>query len=329
MKLDELAKLAGVSRTTASYVVNGKAKQYRVSDKTIAKVNALIKEHNFKPDALAASLRAGKTNTIGLIIPDFENISYAQIANLLENRCREKGYQLLIGCTNDNAQNEIACVQQLLRRKVDALIVSSALASDDPFYQQQADKVSIIGFDRKIMVDKVQNVLSNDEQDAFRLAENLLQNNYNNVLFLGAVPELATSCEREKGFRQALKARSISAQFLYAEQFHKQSAAQIMQQWLEHNPLPEAIFVTSLTLLRGVFQALLAKYKAIPKQLAIATFGNHEMLDLLENKVICSVQHHEKIVESLLQLTFSQLDNQPINQPIQPIERDIQCRNCG
>ena len=69
MKLDEIARLAGVSRTTASYVINGKAKQYRVSDKTVEKVMAVVREHNYHPNAVAAGLRAGRTRSIGLVIP--------------------------------------------------------------------------------------------------------------------------------------------------------------------------------------------------------------------------------------------------------------------
>lgn len=99
LKLVELAKLAGVSRTTASYVVNGKAKAYRVSDKTIEKVEKLIKQYDFKPNAMAAGLRAGKSRTIGLIVPDFENASFARIATHLEAGFRQKGYQLVIACS--------------------------------------------------------------------------------------------------------------------------------------------------------------------------------------------------------------------------------------
>ncbi len=72
MKLDEIARLAGVSRTTASYVINGKAKQYRVSDKTVEKVMAVVREHNYHPNAVAAGLRAGRTRSIGLVIPDLK-----------------------------------------------------------------------------------------------------------------------------------------------------------------------------------------------------------------------------------------------------------------
>ena len=75
MTLDEIAKLAGVSKTTASYVINGKAKQYRISNKTQEKVNAVVKEHNFKPNMAASSLRAGSSRSLGLIIPDLENNS--------------------------------------------------------------------------------------------------------------------------------------------------------------------------------------------------------------------------------------------------------------
>lgn len=327
MKLDELAKLAGVSRTTASYVVNGKAKQHRVSDKTIARVKALIKEYDFKPDILAAGLRAGKSQTIGLIIPDFENISYAKIANQLENRCREKGYQLLIGCSNDNQQNEMECAKQLLRRKVDALLVSTVLTANSKFYAEEAQYIPIIGFDRKIVADNAINVLTDDEQDAFRLADKVFQQSYQRVLFLGALPELKTSQNREKGFKQALKTRSISADFLYTDHFQKESSAIVFEKWLTQNTLPDVIFTTSLTLLLGVFSVLLKQQKTIPPNLVIATFGNHEMLDLLSNKIVCCVQNHGKVVDRLLDSLFFKLDEHSTAPSNSPVEREIICRN--
>ncbi len=113
MKLDEIARLAGVSRTTASYVINGKAKQYRVSDKTVEKVMAVVREHNYHPNAVAAGLRAGRTRSIGLVIPDLENTSYTRIANYLERRARQRGYQLLIACSEDQPDNEMRCIEHL------------------------------------------------------------------------------------------------------------------------------------------------------------------------------------------------------------------------
>ena len=313
MKLDEIAKLAGVSCTTVSYVVNGKAKQYRVSDSTIAKVQALIKKYDFKPNAMAASLRVGKSKTIGLIIPDFENISYAKIANTLENRLREKGYQLLISCSNDHIENEQDCVKHLLQRQVDALIVSSALPYDTDFYQN-AD-VPIIGFDRRIQSPNVVNVLTDDEGDAYRLAEEFLKlPKQQQVLFFGALPELPTSKEREQGFRKALKDKTINVDYLYTDQFHKNNASNTFAQWLsEKGNLPTTIFTTSFTLLEGVMLVLLQRFGHVPHHLTIATFGHFEMLELLENPVICSVQDYDKISQSLLNLAFNAISKKHKN----------------
>lgn len=328
MKLDELAKLAGVSRTTVSYVVNGKAKQYRVSDRTIEKVQSLIKQYNFKPNAMAAGLRAGRTYTIGLIIPDFENMSYARIAHRLEQQFRERGYQLLIACSNDNPVNEIACAKHLFQRKIDALIVSTSLPKDDLFYQNSG--IPVFGFDRKIAGEKITNVSSDDKNDAYNLANNLFKlQNCSDILFLGALPELVTSQEREMGFRQALtNEMQKQVTFLYTSRFHRESAIQDFEQWLANNALPDALYVTSLTLLQGIFQVLLRRYHVIPSQLIIATFGDHEMLEVLPNKVLCVVQDHKRIADSLLSLVLAQLNRKPNPNNTYKILRNLVLRHC-
>ncbi|WP_443090364.1 catabolite repressor/activator [Basfia succiniciproducens] len=328
MKLEELAKLAGVSRTTASYVVNGKAKQYRVSDKTIEKVQALIKEYDFKPNAMAAGLRAGKSNTIGLIIPDFENLSYAKIANQLEKSCRENGYQLLITCSNDNVANELECAKHLFQRQVDALFVSTVLPADNHYYQQN-NAIPIIGFDRHIDSEGVDNVLTDDKHDAYELAVSLFDKaDYQRILFLGALPELPMSKAREEGFKQALGKKQLQVDYLYASQFRKENAEQLVSEWIEKNGIvPDAIFSTSLTLLQGLLMSFIKRNEAFPKDLVIATFGWHEMLELLENKIVCSVQDHSKVVQALLDLALHKMRIKKLKQLHPVIQRRLAYHN--
>ncbi|MDO4430582.1 MAG: catabolite repressor/activator [Lonepinella koalarum] len=304
MKLDELAKLAGVSRTTVSYVINGKAKDYRVSDKTIAKVEALIEQYQFKPNAMAASLRVGKTNTIGLIIPDFQNQSYAKIANGLEAKFRAENYQVLMACSHDETDNEQDCVSHLQHRQVDALIVTSAMQQTD-FYHKM--KLPIIGLDREIQGKN--NILCDDENDAYQLASTLLKGkNPSSVLFLGAKSELSVSQNREKGFRRALQENHITVDFVYVSHFSQQETNKVFKQWLEKNSLPDCIFVTSLTLLQGFLKAVWQKWQKIPPHLAIATFGEHDMLDFLSNPIVCSVQRYDEIVEKMFNLVMQKFN---------------------
>lgn len=194
MKLDEIARLAGVSRTTASYVINGKAKQYRVSDKTVEKVMAVVREHNYHPNAVAAGLRAGRTRSIGLVIPDLENTSYTRIANYLERQARQRGYQLLIACSEDQPDNEMRCIEHLLQRQVDAIIVSTSLPPEHPFYQRWAnDPFPIVALDRALDREHFTSVVGADQDDAEMLAEELRKFPAETVLYLGALPELSVS----------------------------------------------------------------------------------------------------------------------------------------
>ncbi len=77
---------------------------------------AVVREHNYHPNAVAAGLRAGRTRSIGLVIPDLENTSYTRIANYLERQARQRGYQLLIACSEDQPDNEMRCIEHLLQR---------------------------------------------------------------------------------------------------------------------------------------------------------------------------------------------------------------------
>ena len=83
MKLEEVARLAGVSRTTASYVINGKAELHRISAATQERVMAVVREHNYRPDQAAIGKGLGSSRLLGFILPDLENQSYARLAKLL------------------------------------------------------------------------------------------------------------------------------------------------------------------------------------------------------------------------------------------------------
>ncbi len=187
MKLDEIAKLAGVSRTTASYVINGKATKYRISEKTQQKVMAVVNKFNFRPDHAATSLRAGSSRSFGLIIPDLENSSYAKLAKLLERDARKAGYQLIISCSDDDIETEMKVAETLLSRRIDALLVASALPGDHTFYKKiQASGVPVIAIDRALDDEEFASVISEDLEGAFELTQSLLAKKTSAVLVLSA-----------------------------------------------------------------------------------------------------------------------------------------------
>lgn len=309
MKLDEIARLAGVSRTTASYVINGKARQYRVSDKTVEKVMAVVRQYNYHPNAVAAGLRAGRTRSIGLVIPDLENTSYTRIANYLERQARQRGYQLLIACSEDRPDNEMRCVEHLLQRQVDAIIVSTSLPPEHPFYQRWANGAfPIVALDRALDCEHFISVVGSDEEDAEMLASELRLFPAENVLFLGALPELSVSFLREQGFRKAWKGDARQVEYLYADSYERENAAQKFDKWLDNHAMPQALFTTSFALLQGVMDVTLRRHGQLPSDLAIATFGDHELLDFMQCPVLAVAQRHRDVAERVLELVLGSLD---------------------
>lgn len=316
MKLEDVARLAGVSRTTASYIINGKAKQYRVSDQTIAKVLAIVKEYDYRPNPMAAGLRVGKTFSIGLIIPDLENISYAKIANYLEHFARQRGYQLLISCSEDQPEIEKQCVQHLKLRHVDALIISSSFVDYKLFYREWDNlDIPIFALDRALDPHHFRSIVGSDKEDAIVLAKALNQYAGGEVVYIGALPELSVSQLREQGFRLAWQNVPSKSSFIYTANYNRGDAKTIFSEWLDKNPLPPTLFVTSFSLLQGIIDAILAQKGRLPDELTIATFGDNDLLDFLPCNVISVAQQHQLIAETTLSLVMDILDKKHDYQP--------------
>lgn len=307
MTLDEIAKLAGVSRTTASYVINGKAAKYRISERTQQKVMAVVDEHNFRPDHAATSLRAGSSRSFGLIIPDLENSSYAKLAKLLERDARKAGYQLIISCSDDDTETEMKVANTLLSRRIDALIVASALPADNEFYKKiQTSGVPIIAIDRALDDEVFASVISEDLEGAFALTQSLLRKPISSIGLVGAVKELGVSKEREQGFLSAINHHSEPTKIIseYGEHFSQQTGYDIVQGWIKSGDMPEAILATSYTLFEGVLDSLLSHPKLL-ESTQLATFGDNRLLDFLPNKIQSLPQQYELIAETALELALN------------------------
>ncbi len=305
MTLDEVAKLAGVSKTTASYVINGKAQKYRISEQTQRKVMAVVEEHNYRPDLAASTLRAGQSRSFGLIIPDLENTSYARLAKLLEQNSRSAGYQILIGCSDDNPETERSVVQALVSRKVDALFVASVIPEASEFYLElQKSGTPVIALDRPLDDEHFSCVISEDFGAAYDLTQSLLSDNVTKIGLIGALPDLNISRERELGFNSAANKANVETVIGYGKHFNREDGKAVLKRWIEKQTVPDAIITTSYTLLEGVLDVLLEQPQLVEK-LNIATFGDNRLLDFLPVKINSLPQQFELIADSAMALALN------------------------
>lgn len=301
MKLADIARLAGVSRTTASYVLNGQAKARRISEATIERVLAVARAHDYRIDAQAAALRGGDSRTLGLIVPDLENGSYARLAKRLEHGARRQGYQLLIAGSDDDPDSEKEVALSLRAQRCDALLVASSLPPEDDFYPRLLDEgLPIIAIDRPLDPARFVNIVTNGRAAGEALTRSVLADDVDSVVWLDAVADLSISIERRRGFLDAL--RSVPQRrhrCLSGERYDRDSGADLMRRSLDEDGLPDAIVTASYTLMDGLLDALLER-GPLPPALRLATFGDDRLLDFLPCKVNSLPQDHDKVAERAL-----------------------------
>ncbi|WNG43270.1 catabolite repressor/activator [Archangium minus] len=301
MTLSDIARLAGVSRTTASYVLNGQAEARRISAETVARVMAVVERHNFRIDAQAAALRRGASRTLGLIIPDLENASYARLAKLLEHGARKEGYQLLIVGSDDDPATERELALMLRARRCDALIVASALPGEDPLYTELMEGgIPVIAVDRSLDPRRFVCVISDNTSAAETLTRSVLDKRTRSVAWLDAVDTLSITVERREGFRRAVTGHVAHIHEITGTRYDRETGASSMRELLATHGLPDALLTSSYTLMEGVLDVLLESPKGLPRTLRMATFGDDRLLDFLPLRVNSLPQRHERIAEVTL-----------------------------
>jgi DNA-binding LacI/PurR family transcriptional regulator len=147
----DVARLAGVSTATVSYVVNGLADgRVPISEETRQRVMEAIEELDYEPDARAQALRSGNNQTVGLILPDIHNPHFWQTADGVEQELRAAGYHLLLASADLNPDHGKEIFKELSRR-TDGLILMSAFI----FQSEEAQKILTQLLKRRFPIAKI------------------------------------------------------------------------------------------------------------------------------------------------------------------------------
>ena len=120
MTINDIARICGVSKGTVNRALNNKPEINPATKKNILEV---VAEYGFSPDYRAKSLATGKTQTIGLVLPNIENQAFATISTLIEREFWQQGYLLNLALSNDDASKEERYLQLFMNRKIDGLII--------------------------------------------------------------------------------------------------------------------------------------------------------------------------------------------------------------
>lgn len=298
MNLEDIAKLAGVSRSTVSRVINNDA---RVSIEVRERVSRIIDETNYRPNAAARSLASRRSRIVGLLIPQsmsdiFRDAWFPVMIQGAMDGCQEADLSLTLLM---ESSTEPATVERLIERTVrshhlDGLIISTAL-SDDVLCARLAEErfpFVCIGQDEHTNFSFV----DIDNHAAARLAtEHLIAHGYRRIAFIAGHEDIVAARGRHQGYADAMQAAGLPIGPVCVGGFNEHRAFTAAMELLASDDRPDAIFAASDAMAIGVLRAAQFLGVRVPDDLAVMGFDGFED-DLLESHRLSTVRQPARAI---------------------------------
>ncbi|GAA3065654.1 MULTISPECIES: LacI family DNA-binding transcriptional regulator [Actinomycetes] len=200
--LDDVARLAGVSRKTASRVYSEPEK---VAAATREQVLAAARRLRFRPNTLARTLRrGGATSTVGLLIGEMSNPFYHAVAAGIEHELSASGLTLVMGSSDDTEEGEERVADALLSQRVAALLMIPSAADQSYLDGERQLGTPVIAVDRPARNLLADAVLLQNRAGARQAAEALLNAGHRRIAYLASRADIHTQHERLAGYREAM-----------------------------------------------------------------------------------------------------------------------------
>jgi LacI family transcriptional regulator len=272
----EVAESAGVSYATVSHVINNTR---LVSPETRERVLAAMAELNYRPNALARSLRQGKTNTIGLVLPDSANPFFAEISRCIEDETFKKGYSVFLCNTELDIQRELFYVDVLSKKQVDGIIFVAAGDQADSLDFLVSRNMPVVMIDRDVPNVEVDAVLTDHRLGGYLATRHLLELGHTRIACIAGPSSITPSAERIIGYRKALEEAGLpyDEKLVLRGDYHAQSGMDITHTILRMDPRPTAIFALNDLMALGALRAAAEAGCSVPTDLAVVGYDDLEL----------------------------------------------------
>lgn len=209
--LNDIALQLGVSKTLVSFVLNGKGKEFRISDDICKKVVELAKELNYQPNRIAQGLRTGKTNTIGLIIADIANQFFGKLGREIEQEAARHGYRVIFCSSDENPEKSGQQIAMLQQSQVDGFIISPPMNSEEQIRSLSKSNIPFVLVDRYFPEIESNYIVIDNFDAAYRATSHLLKLGRKRIANITVNLDLVNMKERTEGYKQALRDAGVEA----------------------------------------------------------------------------------------------------------------------
>ena len=323
--IHDVALAAGVSKTTVSRYLNNRIE---LPAATSARIDAAIAKHDYRPNLLARRLSTGKTDAIGLVVPEIREPFFAELASAVEDEADRHGYTIFISSTRSDRGREIASLNRLRDHHVDGLIMLTNTPDDGSLAKLIGKRRNVVLLDEDIPGVNVPRVFVENVQGAHRATRYLIERGHVAIAYLGGPVGLFTSEERYAGFVAAMAEAgpAVLERYVHRGSFSPAVAQKAVVDMVTAKAPPTAIFASSDYLAIGAMRGLREAKVNVPEDVSLISFDDTPLGAMLTPALTAIHQPIEALGRHAFQALYALMQRKPAPRltrlPVELIERD-------
>lgn len=310
VSISEIARALGVSTTTVSFVLNGKAKEKRLSEALTMRVLEYVKKVGYRPNELAKSLRTGKTKILGLVIEDISNPFFANIARYIETKAYERGYRIIYCSTDNDLDKTLDFIQLFRDRHVDGYLITPPIGLEDTIADLLSNDLPVVLFDRYLPLLDTDYVIVDNRQGAFDATNHLIDQGYERIGFVNLEAGQSQMQDRRQGYIDALATRGLDSYIknIIIEKIDQSNILEFME-FYKQSKLDAVFFAANHLAIIG-----LKAFKQFGEEIpGVVSYDDHMHFRLSTPTITVVSQPISQIAEEVINVLINNLEGKSIS----------------
>ena len=274
--LKQLSLLAGAHPSTVARVLHADPRQ-RVSVELRERILALAREHDYRPNSVARSLRTKRTAVFGALIPDIANPFFASVLRGMEDAVTERGYNIILANTDDLPAREAHGLAMLRDRQVDGLLLATARLHDPAIEQLARERTPFVLVNRHTEPITANTVVPDDYAGGVAAVEHLIALGHRRIAHIAGSDAASTGYLRRKAYLDTLRSHALDGDadaLLVEGSFRENGGYTAMRTLLNLAEPPTAIFAVNDLAALGAIHAISEASLHIPQDISVVGFND-------------------------------------------------------
>lgn len=310
--LKDIAEALDLSKTAVSLVLNGRGDENKISKETQKRILDFAEQNSYRPNQMARGLSLGKSETIGLIIPNISDIFYARIAHHIELRAKELGYNVVFSSSNENSETEKELIYSMLNRQVDGLIIASTQKNQKDILKLREASFPFVLIDRHYPEIETNYVIVDNFEGTNKMTRHLLKNGRKKIGFISIESELEAMVQRQLGYERAITDEGYELMKYHMKaldrfNYQDEMKAAVQNMVLGANKVDAVVFTTHYLAASGLRELKLLNI-SVPEEVAIISFDELGAFDLVDPPITASKQPVDDMGHQAVEILVNEIE---------------------